>query len=51
MKGLRNTNWQLPNSRGDVKYTIGNIVSNIVITLHGARWVMDISGETLGKSV
>ena len=39
MKGLRSTNWLLQNSHGDVKYSIGNIVSNIVITIYGVRWV------------
>ena len=31
VKGLRNINWQLQN--GDVKYSIGNIVSNSVIAV------------------
>ena len=30
--GLRSTNWKLQNSHGDVKYSIGNKVSNILIT-------------------
>ena len=29
----------------DVKYGTGNIVSNNVITMYGARWVLDISGR------
>ena len=29
----KKTNWHLQNSHGDVKYSIGNIVSNIVITV------------------
>ena len=33
VKGLRSTNWQLQNSHGDVKYSIGNIVSNTVIMM------------------
>ena len=32
------------NSHGDVKYSIGNIVNNTVITMDGARWVLDSSG-------
>ena len=28
-------NWQLQNSGVDVKYGIGDVVSNIVITMHG----------------
>lgn len=27
------TNWKLQNSFGDVKYSIGNMVNNIVITV------------------
>ena len=44
-KACRNTNWQLQNSHGDVKYSIENIVNNIVITVCGARGVLDLSGE------
>ena len=33
MKGLRSTDWQLQNSHGDVNYSVGNIVSNTVITM------------------
>ena len=40
IKRLRSTNWQSQNSRGDVKYSIGNTVNNIVITMYGARWVL-----------
>ena len=45
MKGLRSTNWQLPNSHKDVKDSKGNIVKNIVITMYGVRWVPDLSGN------
>ena len=41
---LRSINWYLQNN-GDVKYTTGNIVNNIAITMHGARWVLEISGR------
>ena len=34
---------------GNTKYSIGNIVNNIVITMYGARWVLEISGGTLCK--
>ena len=27
----------------DVNYSIENIVNNIVITMHGTRWVLEIS--------
>ena len=49
VRGLRSTNWQLQNIHGDVKYSIGNIVSNIVMTVYGARWVLEISEDTLCK--
>ena len=48
-KGLRSTDWKLQNSHGDVKYSIGNIVSNIGIILYGSRWVLETSGGTLSK--
>ena len=32
VKGLRNTKWKLQNSHGDVKYSVGNIVNNIITT-------------------
>ena len=49
MKGLRSTNWQLQNSYGDVKHSIGNIVNDIVITMYGVRWVLDLSQGSLCK--
>ena len=39
VKGLRSTDWWLQNSHGDAKYSVGIIVSNIVITMCGIRWV------------
>ena len=35
----------IQNSHRDVKYNIGNIVSNVVITMYGARWVLDLVGD------
>lgn len=32
-------------SHGDVMYSIGNIVNNIVITMYGVRWVLDLLGK------
>ena len=50
MKGLESTNWKLQNSHGDVKYSTGNTVNNIVITMCGARWMLEISrGNTLSS--
>ena len=37
------------NSLGDVKHSIGNIVNNIVMTVYGARWALEISEDTLCK--
>ena len=47
VKGLKSTNWQLQNSHRDVKYSIGNIANNIVITVYGVRWVLELSGVHL----
>lgn len=46
VKGLRSTGWWwLPKSHGDVKNSVGNIVSNTAITAHGASWVLEIQGH------
>lgn len=45
-EGLRSTDWKLQNSHGDVKYTTGNIVNNII--MYGARWILEI-GKLLCK--
>ena len=44
VKGLKSTNSLLQNSHEDVKYSIANIVNNILITMHGVRWVLDLLG-------
>ena len=36
VQGLRSTDWQLQNSHGDVKDSIGSTVNNILITTHRA---------------
>ena len=46
---FRNTNRYLHNSHGDIKHSRGNRVSNIVITVYGARWVLEILGGSLYK--
>ena len=38
VKVLRSTNWLLQNNHGDVKYSIGNIVNIILITVYGYIW-------------
>ena len=49
LKGLRSTNWLLKNSHGDVQYSIGNIVNNILITMYGVRWIWNLWGWSLSK--
>lgn len=34
---------------GEAKYSTGNIVSDIVITMYGVTWVLDLSGGSLSK--
>ena len=41
---MLSTNWHLQNSRGDVKCNIGILVNNIVTTMCGAMWVLDLLG-------
>ena len=31
----------------DVKHSIGNISNNIVITMHGEKWILDLFGRSL----
>ena len=49
LKGLRSTDWQLQNSHKDIKYIIRTILNNTVITMYGARLVVEISGEQFVK--
>ena len=49
LKGLRSIHWQLQNSHGDVKYSIGNIGNNIAITMCDARWALEIWRGTFCK--
>ena len=37
----------LKNSHGVVKFSIGNIVNNIVIIIYGTQWVLGIIENTL----
>ena len=48
-KGLRSTDWLLQNSHGCIKYSIRNIVNN-VITTYDSSWVLKISGGTFFKA-
>ena len=50
VKGLKSKDWWLQNSHRDIKYSIGNIVNDIVITTYGIRWVLEIfRGDHLVK--
>ena len=42
VKGLRSTNWQLHDSHGEVKYNVGDVVNNNVITMYGVTWELDL---------
>ena len=48
---LRSTHWQLQNSHRDVKYSTGNIVSDIVITTYAVRRVLDLWGDHFVRCV
>ena len=37
-KGIKKYSWQLQNSHTDVKYSMGNIADNIVVTVYDAMW-------------
>ena len=43
VKGLRNINWQLWISHRDVKFSTGNAVDDVIITMSGVRWELDLS--------
>ena len=43
VKEIRSPNWKIQNSCGDVKYSIGNMVNNIVITMYDAGCVLELS--------
>ena len=49
VKRLRSTDWWLQNSHRNVKYNSGNIVNNAVISMYGARWVLDLRKNHLQK--
>ena len=44
-KGIKKGKLVATNSHRIVKYSIGNVVNNVVMTVHGARWVLDLLGE------
>ena len=44
-KGLRSTNLVITNSHRNIKYSAGTIVNNVVITMYGARWALELSED------
>lgn len=44
VKNLRSTNWLLQKSHEDVKYSTGNTVNSIIITMYGTRWPLNLLG-------
>ena len=44
LRKLRSKNWLLENNHGDIKYSTGITVDNIVINMYSARWVLEIPG-------
>ena len=42
VEGIEKCNLVVQNSHGDVRYSIGNIANNIVITVYDASGVLDI---------
>ena len=49
VKELRSTDLYFQNSVEEVKYSIGHIINNIVVSMYGASWVLEISRGTLYK--
>ena len=43
VEGIKKYKLGIKNSHRDINYSIGNIVSNIVITMYGDRCVLDLS--------
>lgn len=46
LKELRSTHWQLQNNHRNEKYSIENIINNIVIIMHGIGGGNRLSGIT-----
>ena len=45
-KGLRSADCWLQNSHGGVKYSLGNILNNIPLTMCAVRWVVNLGEVT-----
>ena len=48
-KGLRCANCHLKNSHKCLRCSAGNTVSDIVVTMRGARWALDLPGRSPHK--
>ena len=44
VEGIKKYKLVVTNSHRDVKYSIRNTVNNILITMYGVRWILDLSG-------
>ena len=49
VSGLRSADWQLTKQSWECKVQHKKYSQYIVITIHGARWVLEMSGGTLCK--
>ena len=43
-EGIREYRLVVTNSHGEVQYSTGNTVGNVVITVYGVRWGLDLLG-------
>ena len=48
-EGIKKNKLAVTNSHRDVKYSIGNIDNNTVITMYGTRWVLEMLGKYFVK--
>ena len=49
VKRWRSTDWWLQSSHRHVKYNRGNAAGNVITTMYGAGWVLDILGVHIVK--
>ena len=48
-EGIKKYELMVTKQSWDVKYRVRNIDNNIVIIVYGARWVLELLGESLNK--
>lgn len=51
VKGLRCTKLAVTKQSEGLKFIIGNIINKMVISMHGARWVLGLSGDHFVNSI